>query len=148
MLHQNTDPKIRCLSKYFKTISREKLQLFFFFLRLTVTTLTQLINKNLELVFLNIAGKLYFSDSHSEVIHKMLNVKKKKKARQKISYKAGKMKSSMASRPFEEKETFKDRITIFDMAHSSKVVDISLLPSDKCGGLLWNKVQQSLLYQK
>ena len=90
MLHQNTDPKIRCLSKYFKTISREKLQLFFFFLRLTVTTLTQLINKNLELVFLSIAGKLYFSDSHSEVIHKMHNVKKKKRQDKKSATKLAK----------------------------------------------------------
>lgn len=80
-LHQNTDPKIRLLSKYFKTISREKLQLFFFFfsLRLTVTTFTQHVNKNLELVFWSMAGKLYFTDSHLEVIHKMLNVKKKSK---------------------------------------------------------------------
>lgn len=113
-LHQNTDPKIRLLSKYFKTISREKLQLFFFFsLRLTVTTFTQHVNKNLELVFWSMAGKLYFTDSHLEVIHKMLNVKEK--ARNKISYKAGKMKLSMASRPLEDKETFKDRITISDM---------------------------------
>ena len=62
------------------------------------------------------AGKLYFSDSHLEVIHKMLKVKKKKKkARNKISYKAGKMKLAMASRPLEEEETLKDRITIADM---------------------------------
>lgn len=102
-LHQNTDPKIRLLSKYFKTISREKLQLFFFFfsLRLTVTTFTQLVNKILELVFWSMAGKLYFSNSHLEVIHKMLKVKKKKKGKKQnqlqswqneISYKAGKMK--------------------------------------------------------
>lgn len=39
----------------------------------------------------------------------------KKRARNKISYKAGKMKLSMASRPLEDKETFKDRITISDM---------------------------------
>ena len=61
------------------------------------------------------AGKLYFSDSHLEVIHKMLKLKKKKKARNKISYKAGKMKLAMASRPLEEEETLKDRITIADM---------------------------------
>ena len=45
------------------------------------------------------------------------------------------MKLSMASRPLEDKETFKDRITISDML-TGRVVDISLPPSDKCGGLL------------
>ena len=81
ILYQNTDPKIRLLRNYFKTRSREKLQLSFF-LRLVVTTFTPLVNNNWELVLWSMAEKLDFLDLNLQAIHKILNVKKANKKHQ------------------------------------------------------------------